>query len=319
MHVNLPGIAIEAWAPEYGSPVGAEALAQTEADVDVDVEVPAARWSPIDPPAAEPARTVAFVDGVRRIDARVWITSDPGTTRMGICASWAAGLVRCDGTSARIVEAETRRGLFAPSGAPDLVTRAGAYRAQPVATDDIDKLSQGLQERMALLERDIAAAHHAASGAERDGLLVLDGPLTGKLDLEGAVGYVKTHHVAYVPVELSRILADLRRGQRSPIFLTQGAWSRYSWYFRLEQAAGHPWAGVVRCEVSATLPLTEVTRLANLCAITLPRFASAAHKDPRAPQNLYPIAGLERELRRRLGDPAWMYRALRAAARPPVP
>ena len=37
-------------------------------------------------------------------------------------------------------------------------------------------------------------------------------------------------------------------------------------------------------------------------------------KDPRAPQNLYPIAGLERELRRRLGDPALLYRSLRAAA-----
>ena len=46
----------------------------------------------------------------------------------------------------------------------------------------------------------------------------------------------------------------------------------------------------------------------------LPGFASAAHKDPRAPQNLYPIAGLERELRRRLGNPLLLFRALRAQA-----
>ena len=47
---------------------------------------------------------------------------------------------------------------------------------------------------------------------------------------------------------------------------------------------------------------------------TLPRFASAPHKDPRAPQNLYPISGLERVLRRRLGDPLLILRALRSAA-----
>jgi hypothetical protein len=36
----------------------------------------------------------------------------------------------------------------------------------------------------------------------------------------------------------------------------------------------------------------------------------------RAPQNLCPIVGLERELRRRLDDPKVLYRALREAARP---
>ena len=35
----------------------------------------------------------------------------------------------------------------------------------------------------------------------------------------------------------------------------------------------------------------------------------------RAPQNLYPIAGLERELRRRLGDPRGRYRACADARR----
>ena len=47
---------------------------------------------------------------------------------------------------------------------------------------------------------------------------------------------------------------------------------------------------------------------------TLPRYASESHKDPRAPQNLYPVGGLERELRRRLGDPDVLYRALLIAA-----
>lgn len=46
----------------------------------------------------------------------------------------------------------------------------------------------------------------------------------------------------------------------------------------------------------------------------LSTYAAAEYKDTRAPQNLYPIAGLERELKRRLGDQRLLYRALRAAA-----
>jgi hypothetical protein len=48
--------------------------------------------------------------------------------------------------------------------------------------------------------------------------------------------------------------------------------------------------------------------------VLLPPLASSAHKDPRAPQNLVPIGGLERELRRRLGDQQLLYRSLRMAA-----
>ena len=70
----------------------------------------------------------------------------------------------------------------------------------------------------------------------------------------------------------------------------------------------------MRCEVSADLPLAAATRQADVTATTLPAYASAPHKDPRAPQNLYPIAGLERALRRRLGDAEVLYRALRVAA-----
>jgi hypothetical protein len=71
---------------------------------------------------------------------------------------------------------------------------------------------------------------------------------------------------------------------------------------------------VVRIECAADLPLPEVTGLADLSQRCLGKFASAAYKDSRAPQNLYPIAGLERELRRRLGNPQILYRALREAA-----
>ena len=52
----------------------------------------------------------------------------------------------------------------------------------------------------------------------------------------------------------------------------------------------------------------------DLLTALLPRFASESHKDGRAPQNLYPIGGLEKHLRHRLGDRELVIRALRVAA-----
>jgi hypothetical protein len=70
----------------------------------------------------------------------------------------------------------------------------------------------------------------------------------------------------------------------------------------------------VRLECSAELAVADAVALAARSQVTLERYASAGYKDARAPQNLYPIAGLERALRRRLGDPGVVYRALRTAA-----
>jgi hypothetical protein len=94
-------------------------------------------------------------------------------------------------------------------------------------------------------------------------------------------------------------------------------WDRHSWYLRLPGPPGAPWAGIVRIECAADLQLTDVFRLADLSQACLGRFASTAYKDSRAPQNLYPIGGLERELRHRLGDPRLLHRALQEASRPP--
>ncbi|MGH3665045.1 MAG: hypothetical protein ACRDU8_02940, partial [Egibacteraceae bacterium] len=129
------------------------------------------------------------------------------------------------------------------------------------------------------------------------------------------VGSVKTHQKSYLPPELAPVVVALGSGQRTPLFVTTASWSRFSWYARLPGGEGHPWAGVVRGEVSGDLAVGEARRLADLATVTLPRYASTAHKDPRAPQNLYPIAELERTLRRHMGDPGLLHRSLRLAAR----
>jgi hypothetical protein len=300
--------AVETWSPEFGAPVGGDVLGESDADVDVTVELPAHAWGPIRP-ASAPAATVLFVDGVQRVDARVWIDDDDGTSRQGVCASWAAGVVRCDGR-ATVVAAEVQRGvLCAGPEVEPIATRHGTYRAIPVPEIGGDVLGQALGRVRGDLEGRVAV--EAASDRE---LLVVDGPLGDRRHVDGAVGYVKTHHVAYLPPAQQPVVGLLAAGERSPLFAIGAERFRWSWYLRLPGPATHAWWGIVRCEASGDLTRDEAVARADQVTATLPRFASQPHNDPRAPQNLHPIAGLERELKRRLGDPVLLERGLRSAA-----
>lgn len=300
---------LEPWPSDAGGGIAEPEPELPSGPVDLDAEVAAADWAPRDP-GADPAGSVLFVDGVLRPDGRLWITRGDGRTGLGACASYAAGAVRC-GARATLERVEVRRGLFALAGTPDIETPVGTYALRPVGSDDRDHLRQGTIERMRRLEGEVAAACDPAD------LLLLDGPLQGHPGSPTAVGYVKTHHVAYLPSTLvDAVVARLAPGQRTPLFLVQtGSRSRYSWYLKLPGAGGgHPYAGVARCEVLADdVDDRQAAELADRTTATLPRFASRAHKDGRAPVNLYPIAGLERRLRHRLGDPAVVFRALRSA------
>ena len=308
---KVAGLAIEGWSPEYGAPVEGDPDEAPAAQVDAGAEVPEDEWRPLGPgPDARVPGSVDFVDGVRRIEARIWITGADGDARLGICASYAAGVVRCD-RKANIRAVDVGRGFFGLAPVPDLVTRAGTFAGYPVSEDDIQQLVNGLQERMGQLEVKVAGAGGPAVGS--DALIILDGPLRGGQRIPGAIGYIKSHRVQYLAAGPRSVVASLAPGQRSPIFLLQTKWTRYSWYMRLSEAAGHPWAGIVRCEAWSESGLERARKLADATAAALPRFASEPHKDDRAPQNLYPIAGLERELRRRLGDRGMVLRALQRA------
>jgi hypothetical protein len=205
--------------------------------------------------------------------------------------------------------------------ARDIATRAGvfaAWRARVNADAPPSlALSEALQEQLTATEIDTATDARVdtdAHASSANDLLVVDGPLRGREKLERAVGYIKSHQTEYLPAELNVLVGALRPGQRTPVFLMGTTWERYSWYLRLPGQAGAPWAGVVRLEAGPQLADADAVALANVTQRVLGRFASEEYKDARAPQNLYPIAGLEKHLRHRLGDQALIYRALRAAA-----
>lgn len=308
---------VDPWDPAYGTGLDTE-LGTSDQEVDAGVERPAKEWAPVPPdPRSGAPSTVLFVDGVRRVDAQVWL-DEPVGTAPGLCASYAAGVVRCGPEGALLEAAYVQRGLFTTAAEPeDVTTSAGTYRAAHVAqrrqTAPMQLLSQALQNALAEVEVFAAAAARDREPHAED-LLVVDGPLRGRQNLPRTIGFVKTHRSDYLPAELGAVVARLAAGERTPVFRLGTSWERHTWYLRLPCAAGTPWAGVVRAECSADLPTDAVVELASRSQVTLPRFASVEYKDSRAPQNLYPIAGLERGLRRRLGEQALVYRALRRAA-----
>ena len=296
---------VEAWDSDYGAPTEGE-LEDASQNVDVSVELRPEEWRPLLPETG-PVDDILFVDGVRRVDATLWIDQPPDFPGFALAATYAAGAVRCNGR-ALIEESEVERGLFTSAPAADVVTSIGTYQVKATKGTTSEELWLGIQQRMGDLE---AAVTRRAGGAE---MLVVDGPLSHVRDLDNAVGYIKTQKVQYLPLELRQVLTALPAGYRTPLFLTTTSCSRFSWYLRLANHAG-PAGGLVRCEIDAGMTAADAARVATRVSATLPRYSSARHKDPRAPQNLYPIGGLERELRHRLGDRELAMRALRQAAR----
>src|SRR5438876_1134715 len=82
-----------------------------------------------------------------------------------------------------------------------------------------------------------------------------DGRLRRELPLS-VIGYVKSQGGRYLDASLRPIIPALGPGQRTPVFsLIDKNHHHYSWYLCLAASPrGHPWAGVARCEVSASLP-----------------------------------------------------------------
>jgi len=321
---TVPRWWVESWDPGYSvSTEEQTGLRTSDVEAALDVEIPEADWRPIQPRATAPAwSSVLFVDGVRRVDAIGWVAGDnpDGAPTMGLFASYAAGVVCCRPDGARLLAAEVRRGLFsAASNAVEVVTGAGAYRgvyvpARAESPVPAQQLSQAVVAQMRGVEAEVSESARAGlDGSAGDDLLVVDGPLHGRTHLPRTLGYVKTHSKDYLPPALHRLAGTLAPGSRTPVFGLFDSWRRYSWYLKLPSGSGAPWAGVVRVECTADLPMAQVVALAGGSQSMLCRHASTEYKDARAPQNLYPIAGLERQLRRRLGDQGLLYRAIRRA------
>ncbi len=102
-------LSVEGWAPECGAAVEPdEALSPAEGAEEVDVE--GRPWRPI-PGRDDGVAVIAFVDGVRRIDARLVLDDPERGPIPGVCASFGVGAVlwRRDERRAEVIEPVVER------------------------------------------------------------------------------------------------------------------------------------------------------------------------------------------------------------------
>lgn len=308
-------VRLDPWAAEYD---GALQLMELEEDTParVDTAVETGDWKPLRPRAAPTPAGLAFVDGVRRVEHRLLVESGERIT-FGLLGSFAVGATYVDGR-ARVIRQRVERVACIGGGMVLPVLQAAVAGGNqtiafaPHATPENTPVApvQCLQSTMRRHEAELAESL-AAGGT----LVFLDGPLTFVADSARPVlGFVKRLLRTYLPPPHAATLRQLEAGERTPLFLIEAQTPRYSWYLRL--APGRPidatLAGVVRLETSGAHGVERARMLADASARELPRFASTPERDPRAPQNLHPIGGLETALRHLLGDHLVVRRAIEA-------
>lgn len=318
----------------------------------LSVEVPIGAWRPLRPAAPLAVARAIFLDGVRRVDARAVLEGAPeagapasdGAPAFGALGSCAVGAVACDlvaGGRAELLEdvvverwcaiaagvLGALEDVVVPAG-PDL--RGGArltFRVTRAAGTDWDAPVAQLQVQMREAERRMAERlqRRLRESGEQPGtagraLLVCDGPRPLYSADENVIGYLKTIKEQRLPAQALAVVRRLEEGERSPIYLVDaGERARFEWYVRLRDP--RPWlhtlAGSVRVQAYAGPQpgalLATARGIADWSAATLPRFATKAHQDPRAPQQLLPVRSLEAALRRRLGNAPLVRRRIEVA------
>ena len=303
----------------------------------VDIHVEGRPWGVV-APIGSPPSAVQIVDGVRRVESYAIDDLDDGTIAYGLFGSYAVGAVRCEGSHSWVLDGgpdsdpqlRIERVYLHSGGTPgDQEIAAGStqlrFRAslsQRASTPS--RLINALQDSM--LDGEALLAERLAN--DESMLTIVDGPLRLRTGARRVAGYVKRVQDWYIDPPERALLAELAAGERTPLFLIPGGGKagrrgrpdRYAWYLRIADIGEqfHHLAGIVRLEAPAALPRDRAVRLADECALALPRFASSPIRDPRAPQNLTPVGALEQTLHRRLGDREWVRRLIAAAlgARP---
>lgn len=281
-------------------------------EIDPSVETP--DWKAIRPAATATPWRICFVDGVRRVDARVLAQDDDGKLIHGLFAAAGAGCVVSEDARATYDRIEIQRCLILGGGrqkTESVAAGAQVIEFKGIASpgDTPDDLMNCLQNLMRTSEVALAESFLGAGTC-----VFADGPLNFfSARTDPLVGVIKRIYLPYLDAAHFALVAQLERGERTPLFsIRDGKYDRYSWFQRLAmpRAMEHGLAGIVRLEVRAALGQKQASELANFATVRLPEFASTAVRDPRAPQNLVPIGALEEQLRHRLGDVITIRRAI---------
>jgi len=318
-------IALDPWGSDYGSQINAphEVDAEETSVLALEERIEERPWVPVDPqPAIFPEET-AVVDGVMRSDSPAMVI-DGERRALALFGSYAAGAVVIN-AQVQVKHDQVVRLFIAGSNwpQPDDITLTAehsaplCYHGMSSKADTYDRLREALTAEMRQSETQVAEMLSAP-----DTLILADGNLTFFSGSSSVVGVIKTIHKMYLSSKRAAILERLQPGQRTPLFrIVSGrkndGYSVLTCYLRLArpQLIELPFAGLVRLEVRASLGEEKAVMLLDQAAMKVFELASRAPKDPRAPQNLIPIGGLERQLRHKLGDPQLVLRRIKNRVR----
>jgi hypothetical protein len=305
---------LDPWPAEYASALQIGEFQDEPAD-EIDYSVEGREWMAVEPASVRRPEPLHFVDGVLRVDARVILDDQSDRIIYGLFGSVAAGAVRVEKCRAQFESPSIGRFLITGAGVrPDPRTvECGntriTFEPYPAAENEANTPLRELQNRMRSEEAGLAELLARSSAC-----LFSDGPLTYFADSTlSAVGIIKRLREPYLAAPRFALVRSLRPGHRTPLFLIRGGkHERYSWYLRAgaPRLMDHDLAGVLRLEVRSGIGIDRAQQLAQLSAACVPDFAGDSIRDPRSPQNLLPVAALEHDLRRRLGDPLAIRRAI---------
>ena len=329
MHLRL-----DPWAAEYNTAYYAQEIFE-EHDAKVQTNIEHREWQAISPKAIDlDYQNFFFVDGSRRIEARVLLEAEQQQLAFGAIASYGIGAVCCCPRQQRQASYVFPERAF-PEEQLQSITRVcslgsghaladftidnpitkqlGAlnYHVESSPEVDPDAVIRKVQNMMLAAERRLSVL---LMQAHPQSLIVHDGPLPKGREsgFENIVGYVKTIHSLKLGRSELEVVRSLAQGQRSPLYLVQekeASLNHFEFFLRLRDP--NPWlfslAGMWRIQIHAGQRVKEkleaAQNLADYLSIQLPKFASRQHQDPRAPQQLLPIKALEAELKRKMGHP----------------
>lgn len=294
----------------------AEAVFASEDEGQITEDIEHDVWRPVTPapPAAPP--DVAFVDGVERRDARVSAEGE-GMPSAGMLVSYAAGAI-CPAKSPPLRHVSVQRRIVLTKGATASTVTLAAHNTavEYLPAHNAEADAESIDRTLKGLRADLEAEVVRSLIVDGAGLIVCDGRLPPIRD-PSAVGLIKTpHRLPLTRADQMEALAALGTGQRSPVFVRRRSdRAYYSWFVALAGAGPFDLAlsNLALIEMDDGAPRARAIEVADLTASILPSYAPAAYRDPRAPQNLMPVGQLERELRRRLGDPDLLRRMMLAS------
>lgn len=326
-------IRLESWGTDYDTPIS---LNQEDSLLDdaIDLNVECDEWVGRRP-SCEPAlpNRILFVDGRRRLDTR-FIGQNGNEILYGAFATIAVGAVLVDRATRRSAVSEliVKRAIaiggisHSETIPPTRVPCPLGSGAEIIYSTYITDAESEPQKPIALVQkamREEEAKLAVKLAIDPDVLVVRDGPLLHKpyKAPESTLGYVKTMGKAYLTGDSAKLLWELQLGERTPIFSIGKQKSpkrHWSWYLRSgqqqidhKQLGYHDLHGIVRLDLYGEVPLNKATEIADQSTYLIPQYASHPSRDPRAPQNLTPVGGLEKELGRHMGDKGVIERRLR--------